>query len=422
MKKTEKEHYENGNVHIESELNEKGERHGIMRAYHENGQLQFEITWTNGVQDDGTITSYHDDGSKAREVTLVNHLMNGDYFEWYKNGQLKTQGTYKNKNPTILKEWNEDGLLVDFKTLKFNNETLRKAITEWGKDKKSTIEKYGHISSWDTSEVTDMDKLFKDAEEFNDDIGSWNTAAVTNMVWMFGGATSFNQNIGSWNTAEVTDMSYMFGHATSFNQNIGSWNTPELIDMEGIFDGGNNDMIEKYGENGELLSKKDKTVNKSYEANKNSDKVIADLDGIKIETTFELLKNQQYEEEDDGTYIVYINDGRLDQAVELDSNGFFVETLLTRCKSGNKIYFDSNYKLSKKEQKQVHKYEEGSSFPYVSSWKCYYDSNEVQTFDKKLIKTINEETDNNMGYGSPSGISLQRLDQSDFLKPMEYYW
>ena len=104
--------YDDGSLETEYQINNQ-EINGYYKIYHENGQLKVESSWTNGVQDDGTITSYHDDGSKAREVTLVNHLMNGDYFEWYKNGQLKTQGTYKDKNPTILKEWDENGILID---------------------------------------------------------------------------------------------------------------------------------------------------------------------------------------------------------------------------------------------------------------------------------------------------------------------
>lgn len=112
MKKTEKHYHENGNIHVERELNDKGELHGITRVYHENGQLQTEVNWTNGVQDDGDVISYHDDGSKARKVTLVNHLMNGPYYEWYRNGQLKTEGIYNDKVSTVLKEWDENGVLI----------------------------------------------------------------------------------------------------------------------------------------------------------------------------------------------------------------------------------------------------------------------------------------------------------------------
>ena len=112
MKKTEKTYHENGNIHVESELNEKGESHGITRIYHENGQLQVELNWTNNIQDDGNVISYHDDGSKARQVTLVNHLMNGPYYEWHRNGQLKAEGVYNDKVPTVLKEWDENGVLI----------------------------------------------------------------------------------------------------------------------------------------------------------------------------------------------------------------------------------------------------------------------------------------------------------------------
>ena len=235
-----KEWGENGNIHIESELNEKGEKHGVTRLYHKNGQLQVEENFTNGIQDDGTVISYYDNGIKARQIICLRGVLNGEFSEWYQNGKQKIEGIYNNGKPNILNEWNEKGLLVDFKTLKFNNETLRKAITEWGEDKKNTIKKYGHISSWDTSEVTDMYQLFKDAKKFNDDISSWNTAQVTNMSYMFSGASSFNQNIGSWNTAKVTDMGFMFQNflgTSKFNQNIGSWNTAAVTDMRAMFYG-----------------------------------------------------------------------------------------------------------------------------------------------------------------------------------------
>ena len=43
---------------------------------------------------------------------MENHLINGPYYEWYRNGQLKTEGIYNDKVPTVLKEWDENGVLI----------------------------------------------------------------------------------------------------------------------------------------------------------------------------------------------------------------------------------------------------------------------------------------------------------------------
>ena len=124
--------------------------------------------------------------------------------------------------------------------MKFNNKTLKKAVKEWLKDATKAESKYGHISSWDTSGVTDMSTLFKDAEEFNDDIGSWDVSNVTNMKEMFKGeyhkeTRTFNQDIGGWDTSNVTDMSNMFAYCESFNQDIGRWDVSNVTDMNGLF-------------------------------------------------------------------------------------------------------------------------------------------------------------------------------------------
>ena len=76
-------------------------------------------------------------------------------------------------------------------TLKFNNETLRTAVKEWLEDDKKAEAKYGHISNWDTSEVTDMSKLFLDAHTFNEPLNNWDVSKVTNMHAMFDNAYSF---------------------------------------------------------------------------------------------------------------------------------------------------------------------------------------------------------------------------------------
>ena len=90
------------------------------------------------------------------------------------------------------------------------------------------------ISNWDTSKVTDMGQMFQSASSFNQDISSWNTSKVTDMSRMFYNATVFNQDIGAWDVSSVTAMSYMFS-ATPFNQDIGNWDVSNVYDMNGMF-------------------------------------------------------------------------------------------------------------------------------------------------------------------------------------------
>ena len=60
---------------------------------------------------------------------------------------------------------------------------LRKVISDW-MDPMSTstvVTMYGPIKDWDLSEVTNMNCIFKDLNDFNADISKWNTSAVTTM-------------------------------------------------------------------------------------------------------------------------------------------------------------------------------------------------------------------------------------------------
>ena len=51
--------------------------------------------------------------------------------------------------------------------------------------KEGIVDQYGEIMHWDTSNVTDMNNLFKNKTSFNEDIGAWDTSQVTNMFAMF---------------------------------------------------------------------------------------------------------------------------------------------------------------------------------------------------------------------------------------------
>jgi surface protein len=123
---------------------------------------------------------------------------------------------------------------------------LKTGVDLWISNRDSALTTYGHISTdWDTSQVTDMNRLFEKKPTFNDPIGAWDTSKVTNMDYMFrggsdhvgvhGGPHYFNQPIGAWDTSKVTTMHGMFQANFAFNQPIGTWDTSKVTSMYAMF-------------------------------------------------------------------------------------------------------------------------------------------------------------------------------------------
>ena len=130
----------------------------------------------------------------------------------------------------------------------FGDESIRTAVADWLADATAAEATYGHISTWETSGVTDMSWLFcvrqdwmegdsyqddcvLSTSSFNEDIGAWDTSGVTRMYGIFLGASSFNQNIGGWSVANVNEMGHVFHQASSFNQDLGGWSVDNVRDM-----------------------------------------------------------------------------------------------------------------------------------------------------------------------------------------------
>jgi surface protein len=120
----------------------------------------------------------------------------------------------------------------------------------WCFDRAAAEERYGHISEWDVSSVTDMSKLFQGCipgqpmkvrfrgkNVFNDDISRWDVSHVTDMSHMFYSAQAFDKPIGEWDVSKVKNTSQMFYVARSFNQPVGDWDVSNVTDMRGMFGG-----------------------------------------------------------------------------------------------------------------------------------------------------------------------------------------
>jgi surface protein len=111
------------------------------------------------------------------------------------------------------------------------------AIALWFGNKEECKFRFGHISHWKTSRVTNMRNAFYNRSSFNEDIARWNVGRVTNMGWMFHKAFQFNQDLGQWDVGNVTNMGCMFSRTYQFNQDLGQWDVGRVTNMRCMFYG-----------------------------------------------------------------------------------------------------------------------------------------------------------------------------------------
>ena len=117
-----------------------------------------------------------------------------------------------------------------------SDSTIKTAVAAWLSDATAAEAKYGHISTWETGEVTDMSRLFAYESSFNDDIGAWDTSSVVDMNRMFLDASAFNQPMGGWRVDKVKDMYGMLSGAVAFDQDLG-WCVDKAILSSSTFEG-----------------------------------------------------------------------------------------------------------------------------------------------------------------------------------------
>ena len=60
-----------------------------------------------------------------------------------------------------------------------NDGSIQRVTEFWISDQPTATIKHGNIMDWDTSDATNMAKLFLDHPDFNDDISKWDASSVT---------------------------------------------------------------------------------------------------------------------------------------------------------------------------------------------------------------------------------------------------
>ena len=92
------------------------------------------------------------------------------------------------------------------------------------------------IECWDVSNVKDMSLMFKGLETFNEPLNSWDVSNVEVMIAMFAGAEAFNQPLDRWDVSKVRSMKGMFYGTKAFNQPLDMWNIRNVKNMNKMFE------------------------------------------------------------------------------------------------------------------------------------------------------------------------------------------
>lgn len=99
---------------------------------------------------------------------------------------------------------------------------------------------YIDVSSWDVSNVINMNSTFRSCQFLKElDLSNWNVSNVTNMGGMFTECKILKKlDLSTWNVSNVEDMYSMFRDCSSLKEiNLSNWNVSNVEDMFLIFDG-----------------------------------------------------------------------------------------------------------------------------------------------------------------------------------------
>ena len=97
-----------------------------------------------------------------------------------------------------------------------------------------------NLSNFDTSQVTNMWGMFDGMYSLTSlNLSNFDTSQVTAMDYMFNGMKNLTSlNLSSFNTSKVTDMHYMFEYASSLTSlNLSNFDTSQVTDMYAMFNG-----------------------------------------------------------------------------------------------------------------------------------------------------------------------------------------
>lgn len=91
------------------------------------------------------------------------------------------------------------------------------------------------LNCWDTSSGEKFTSTFHGADVFNQPLNLWDMSKAWNVIHMFAYAEDFDRAVNAWDTSSVKYMLGMFKGATSFNRALDNWNVENVLSMSDMF-------------------------------------------------------------------------------------------------------------------------------------------------------------------------------------------
>ena len=209
----------------------------IVLQLSESGNYHFVVDWGDGTQDLITEWDQSEKFHEYDEPGAYTVSITGTLEGW------RTMSRSQARNLVEISQWGE--LPLDAENDHFRDTTnlkitatdrpnLRDTTSLLRAFDNSAVDTIPNIGQWDISSVETMESMFN-GSNFNGDLSGWDTSNVTNMARMFNNASSFDRDISGWDVSSVETMQRMFFGASSFDRDISGWDVSSVETMEGMF-------------------------------------------------------------------------------------------------------------------------------------------------------------------------------------------
>ena len=92
------------------------------------------------------------------------------------------------------------------------------------------------VSSWDVSNVKNMEQMFRECDYFDCDLSSWDVSNVKEMYAMFLGCKNFiGEGLENWDISSCTNFKSMFMYCENLDIDLSQWKINKYADIQYMF-------------------------------------------------------------------------------------------------------------------------------------------------------------------------------------------